>query len=562
MSTHACPSKREVNMFMVGNAKHLMCETSNNEDYETSNNEDYLEHLLSERTRASIYCDTDVPQLVEQSVRREEGVLAANGTLSVRTGRRTGRSPKDRFIAEEPIHGPHIDWGAVNQPYDPDAFERLWGRVLGHLSIKDKLFVQHLQVGADRDHSLSLRVITEYAWHSLFARQLFVRAPKPNTEDPQWTVINAPTFRTDPQRDLTASDGAVILDLLGQRILLCGMRYAGEMKKAVFSVMNYLMPAQGVLPMHCAANVGEQGDVALFFGLSGTGKTTLSADPARFLIGDDEHGWNQLGIFNFEGGCYAKCINLTREREPVIWDAIRFGSVMENVIVDEVRRHPDYDNESLTQNTRVAYPREYIAKRMPGNHAGHPRAIIFLTCDLFGVLPPLAILSKEQAAYHFLSGYTALVGSTEVGQIDDVKPTFSACFGAPFFPRRATEYAHLLMDKVERHNTPVYLVNTGWTGGSYGDQEGHRFSIATTRVLIDAILRKDLSHAKTEHLPGLNLRIPKAVQGVNNRILNPRNTWHDPAHYDQKAYELIRLFNTNFERFDVEPMIREAGPRP
>jgi phosphoenolpyruvate carboxykinase (ATP) len=506
------------------------------------------------------YVDEEVPQLVECAIRRGEGVLAANGALSVRTGQRTGRSPKDRFIVDEPGSRDHIDWGIVNRPFDAAAFENLWNRVVEHVSSKGDAFISFLRAGADPVHSIALRVITEFAWHTLFARQLFIRPAKSDPHDAEWTVLNAPSYEADPARDGTSSDGAVIIDLAKQRILLCGMHYAGEMKKAVFSVMNYLMPEQGILPMHCAANVGEDGDVALFFGLSGTGKTTLSADPTRFLIGDDEHGWNDQGIFNFEGGCYAKCIQLTQEREPVIWNAIRFGAVMENVVLDGIRHVPCYDDESITQNTRVAYPREYIEMRMPGNRAGHPQAIIFLTCDLFGVLPPVAILSKQQAAYYFLSGYTALVGSTEVGQIDDVKPTFSACFGSPFFPRKPREYADLLMRKIDQHNSPVYLVNTGWTGGAYGE-DGRRFSIATTRALIHAIVRGGLQGVETQQLPGLNLTIPRHVPGVDTGILNPRNGWHDKNAYDRQAHDLIQRFLANFERFQVSREIRSAGPR-
>jgi phosphoenolpyruvate carboxykinase (ATP) len=516
--------------------------------------------IPGELSLTTVYLDEQVPKLVHHALRRHEAILAANGALAVKTGKRTGRSPQDRFIVHEPGSSPAIDWGTVNTPFDAAAFARLWKRVIQHVASQGEVFISQLWAGADPVYSIRLRIITEYAWHALFARQLFIRSGGPHANEAEWTILNAPTYVADPQRDGTNSDGAVIIDLANRRILLCGMPYAGEMKKAVFSVLNYLLPPLGILPMHCAANVGENGGVALFFGLSGTGKTTLSADPDRFLIGDDEHGWNNRGIFNFEGGCYAKCINLAPEREPVIWNAIRFGAVMENVVLDTVSHVPHYDDASITENTRVAYPREFIDKRMPGNRADHPQAVIFLTCDLFGVLPPVAILTREQAAYHFLSGYTALVGSTEVGQTAAIRPTFSVCFGAPFFPRQPQEYADLLMNRLAAQGSSVYLVNTGWTGGAYG-QEGHRLTIPTTRMLIHAILRGDLQAVETEYLPGLNLTIPKSVYGVNPQILNPRHTWHDKAAYDQKAHELMALFCSNFKKFSVSQEIREAGPR-
>lgn len=514
---------------------------------------------MTDQAPIAMHVDEQVPQLVEHAIRRGEGLMASNGALSVSTGKRTGRSPKDRFIMEDPLSSPKIDWGAINRPFPADAFEALWNRAFQHLIRRGEVFVSHLRAGADPVHGLTLKLITEYAWHTLFARQLFVRERGLHPVDSEWTILCVPSYITDPVRDGAQSDGTLIIDLLDRRILLCGLQYAGEMKKAVFSVLNYLLPEKGVLPMHCAANVGDNGDVALFFGLSGTGKTTLSADPARFLIGDDEHGWDDRGIFNFEGGCYAKCINLTPEREPVIWNAIRFGAVMENVVLDPFYRTPLYDDETHTQNTRVAYPREFIEKRMPENRAGHPQALIFLTCDLYGVLPPVAILSREQAAYHFLSGYTALVGSTEVDLHQDVKPTFSACFGAPFFPRRPREYADLLMQKIDRHRSAVYLVNTGWTGGAYG-RDGRRFSIATTRALIHAILRGELRDCETEHLPGLNLTIPRVVHGMEADVLNPRDTWHDKTDYERQAGKLVELFIHNFDRFDVSQSIRAAGP--
>jgi len=527
----------------------------------TSTVVDACDDLLSESLRhARLHMDLPVPRLIELSLQRGESVLADNGALCVRTGARTGRSPKDRFIVDAPsVHG-DVDWGKVNRPLSPQAFETLWVRACEWVRGKE-LFTARLQAGTHARHALPLFVVTEYAWHNLFAHQLFVR-PDPATPEalsPEWTILNLPSLETDPQRDGVNSDGAVILDMAGRRILILGMRYAGEMKKAAFSALNFLAPLSNVLPMHCAANVGEGGDVALFFGLSGTGKTTLSADPARFLIGDDEHGWDEEGIFNFEGGCYAKCINLTREREPVIWDAIRFGSVMENVVLDGSTHTPVYDDARVTENTRVAYPREFVNMRMPGNQGTHPHGVIFLTCDLFGVLPPVAILTREQAAYHFLSGYTALVGSTEVGNLAGVTPTFSACFGAPFFPRRPQVYAELLMQKIDEYSVPVYLVNTGWSGGPYGT--GKRFSIATTRAVVHAIMRGELEDTDTRILPGFDLRIPTSLHGIDDTILDPRNTWIDKAAYQEHSRKLIALFRENFKRFEVSADIAAAGPR-
>lgn len=513
---------------------------------------------MSELSAPTVYKDLSVAELGELALKLGEVERSANGAFVATTGTRTGRSPKDRFLVKDSVTENSVDWGEINQPIEQAVFSKLWARVKEYLEDKDT-FESNLSVGADSRYSLPIKVITEYAWHAIFAHHMFIRShEKESSEHPEWTILNAPGFITDPTRDGVRSDACLMINFTERKVLMAGLRYAGEMKKAMFSVMNFLLPPKKVLPMHCAANVGAEGDVALFFGLSGTGKTTLSADPERFLIGDDEHGWSENGVFNFEGGCYAKCINLSQEREPLIWDAICDGAIMENVVLLNDGQ-PDYSDDRYTQNSRAAYPLEHIEKRVEENKAGEPTAVIFLTCDLYGVLPPIALLTKEQAAYHFLSGYTALVGSTEMGSTAAIKETFSRCFGAPFFPRPASIYAELLMHRLEQSGAQVYLINTGWSRGGYG-KGGERFSIPTTRAVVRAALSGELKVEDTELLPGFNLRIPKAVKGVDSELLNPAQNWRDVGAYRHNLQELITRFVANFKKFDVSESILNAGP--
>ncbi|MFZ3589359.1 phosphoenolpyruvate carboxykinase (ATP) [Bacillus sp. DJP31] len=509
----------------------------------------------------NIYTNLSVSQLVEKVLSRNEGELTSTGAVRATTGKYTGRSPKDKFIVEEASIKDKIAWGTVNQPISEEAFNRLYKKVLTYLMEKNELFVFKGFAGADEKHRLPIQVINEYAWHNLFAHQLFIRPTQKDlaAHESGFTVISAPNFKADPNVDGTKSETFIIISFEQKIVLIGGTEYAGEIKKSVFSIMNYLLPESNILPMHCSANVGAEGDVALFFGLSGTGKTTLSADANRRLIGDDEHGWSNSGIFNIEGGCYAKCINLTREKEPQIFDAIRFGSVLENVMIDDQTRAPNFDDTSLTENTRAAYPIQAIDNIIEPSIAGNPNTIIFLTADAFGVLPPISKLTKEQAMYHFLSGYTSKLAGTERG-ITSPQATFSTCFGSPFLPLPATVYAEMLGKKIDEHYVQVFLVNTGWTGGEYG--VGSRMKLSYTRAMVQAALEGELSNVETAKDGTFGLEVPLHVPGVPDEVLQPEQTWTDKEAYHMKATELAAKFIENFKKFSNvnEDIVSLGGP--
>jgi len=505
----------------------------------------------------AIHRDLSVAALYEHALRRGEGEIGADGQFVVETGEHTGRSPKDKFFVREPSSEAHIDWGDTNKETTPKIFDALFERVAVYLSQRD-IYTLDTYVGADERYRLPVRVITQYAWHSLFARNLFLTPPQtPPDFTPGFTVVDAAEFVAEPARDGTRSGTFILINLARKIVLIGGTRYAGEIKKSVFTLMNYLMPLRDVMPMHCSANVGPNGAAAIFFGLSGTGKTTLSADSQRPLVGDDEHGWSADGIFNFEGGCYAKVIRLSRKAEPEIWAAShRFGSVLENVVLDASTRALDLESEAKTENTRSAYPVDFIPNIVANLMAGHPKTIVMLTADAFGVLPPIAKLSPEQAMYHFLSGYTAKVAGTERG-VTEPTATFSTCFGAPFMVQHPTVYSTLLGRRIAEHDVTCWLVNTGWTGGPYG--VGNRMAITHTRAMVDAALGGALAKASFSAEPFFGLAIPSDVPQVPSEVLNPRNAWSDKAAYDAQAKKLASLFYENFKRF--EPHSSDAVKR-
>ena len=501
--------------------------------------------------------------LYEAAIQRGEGILAAEGPLVCRTGQHTGRSPNDKFVVKDATSDQHVHWGNVNRPIAPEKFDALHRDMMAYLQDKE-LYVLDAWAGADSAYRLPIRVVNEFAWHNLFARNMFLpeNDPVKRAEHlPQFTVIDAPNFKADPAKHGTRSDVFILVNFNRKMVLIGGTSYAGEIKKSIFTILNYTLPLQGVLSMHCSANVGKRGDTALFFGLSGTGKTTLSSDPNRGLIGDDEHGWSDGGVFNFEGGCYAKVIKLSSEAEPQIYATTRrFGTILENVVVNPETRQLDLDDASYTENTRGSYPIEFIDNAIPSGQAGHPENVVMLTADAYGVLPPISRLTPDAAMYHFLSGYTARVAGTEKG-VTEPKATFSTCFGAPFLPLNPNVYAKMLGERIARHKSRVWLVNTGWTGGAYG--VGSRMKIAHTRAMITAALSGQLDNVQYRKDPNFNVDVPTSCPGVPEGVLDPRSTWPKPEAYDEQAKKLAQMFVENFKTFekDVSPAVKEAGPK-
>ncbi|HKW53961.1 MAG TPA: phosphoenolpyruvate carboxykinase [Stellaceae bacterium] len=503
------------------------------------------------RNLAAVHWNLSVPVLYEYAIRRREGLIGAGGAFVARTGAFTGRTPKDKYIVQEASSKADIWWGDINRPIDESVFDSMVRRLTAYFQGRE-VFVQDMYGGADPDYRLKVRVVTDSAWHSMFARNMFIRPKAEALADfqPDFTILHAPRFFAQHELDGTNSDTFIFVNFAKRLVLIGGSEYAGEIKKSVFGYLNFLLPAKDVLPMHCSANVGPNGDSAIFFGLSGTGKTTLSADGSRTLIGDDEHGWSQKGLFNFEGGCYAKVINLSPEAEPEIYATVhRFGTVLENVILDPSTRIPDLADASLTENTRACYPLDFIPNVSPTSMAPHPDNVIMLTADAFGVLPPIAKLTPEQAMYHFLSGYTARVAGTEKGLGNAPQATFSTCFGAPFMPRHPSVYAKMLGERIKQHGAQCWLVNTGWSGGAYG--VGSRMKIAHTRALVRAALAGTLKQAPVKQEAYFGLYVPEACGEVPANVLNPRNTWSDKAAYDETARELTKRFESNFKKFET-----------
>jgi phosphoenolpyruvate carboxykinase (ATP) len=520
--------------------------------------QDIAEILLRQHSQP-IHVNMPIPRLIETAICRGEGLLTDSGALRVTTGKYTGRSPNDKFIVDTPdIH--NEIWWENNLKISEKNFENLLTKTVAYLDEKE-LFIFEGFAGADPAHKLPVRIINEYAWHNIFVQQLFLRTADTGwsfPSDPGFTVLCAPGSTAVPAVDGTNSEAFVIIHFERKIVLIGGTEYAGEMKKSIFSVLNYLLPQQGILSMHCSSNQGSNNEVALFFGLSGTGKTSLSADPDRLLIGDDEHGWAEHGVFNFEGGCYAKCISLSKENEPQIWDAVKFGAVLENAVMDPDSRQVDFDSDKITENTRAAYPVHFIPNSIYPGSGDHPSTVIFLTADAFGVLPPISKLSPEQAMYYFLSGYTSKLAGTERG-ITEPQATFSACFGSPFLPLHPMRYANLLKEKIAQHNTRVFLINTGWQGGSYG--VGKRISIQLTRRMVSAAMDGYLDYVDYEVHPVFNLKVPVSCPGVPDGVLQPQASWSDPAAYHKAAVHLAAMFDKNFRKFSGIPdEVIESGP--
>ncbi|MBQ9833013.1 MAG: phosphoenolpyruvate carboxykinase (ATP) [Clostridia bacterium] len=520
---------------------------------------DYVESLGIIAPKA-VYRNLTPAQLTEKAVERGEGTLSLTGALVVTTGKYTGRSPEDRYVVDAPSVHDDIDWGKINVPISEEKFDKIYNRMMAYLQGRE-IFIFDGFAGADEQYHLPVRVVNELASQNMFIHQLLVRPTAEQLESfvPGFTIIVAPGFKCIPEVDGVHSEAAIIVNFAKRMVIIAGSRYAGEIKKSVFSVMNYLLPKQGVFSMHCSANVGAEGDVALFFGLSGTGKTTLSADPARKLIGDDEHGWGPNGVFNIEGGCYAKCINLTHENEPQIWEAIKFGSLVENVVMDPETREFDFNDGSLTENTRVGYPVEYIPNCVIPGVAGHPSTVVFLTADAFGVLPPVSKLNQDQAMYHFVSGYTSKLAGTERGIVEP-QTTFSTCFGAPFLPLHPSVYAEMLGERIEKYNANVYLINTGWAGGKYG--VGSRMKLRYTRAMVTAALNGELEKSEFELDPIFNVMVPKTCPNVPDEFLSQRAMWNNDAEYEATAKDLAARFVANFKKYDNMPQnIVDAGPK-